>query len=242
MATNPTLTGQHIPEGQEVQVPGDDIDLNAYQARPQGLETTAGVIVIHENQGLAPYLREVADGLASAGYTAVAPDLLSQEGGTQSLLASGKEIPPILSEIPRDRFVRDVGNVARYLRGQLGVSRLGIIGFCFGGGITWRYATVDQDLAAAIPFYGANPPLEAVPNIRAAVLAVYGEQDERINQGISAITEALEQARVTHQTKIYPQAAHAFHNHTNAGRYQPDAARDAWADALAWLDKYLRDT
>lgn len=236
---NPYLSNKHTPEGKDVEIPGEGVSIKAYASWPQGLRTAPGVIVIHENRGLVPYLRDVADALASAGYIAVAPDLLSQEGGTDALVKAGKEIPSVLPDIPRERFVADVGSVARHLR-SWGVDRIGVIGFCFGGGITWRYATVDKDLAAAVPFYGSNPPLEAVPNINAAVHAVYGELDERVNQGIPAIREALEKAGVTHDVKVYPNAPHAFHNHTNAERHQPEAAQQAWADALAWLDKHLK--
>ncbi len=236
---NPYLVNKHTPEGKSVEIQGEGVKIKAYEARPQGVQAAPGVIVIHENRGLVPYLRDVADALASAGYVAVAPDLLSEEGGTDAVVASGKDIPSILPDIPREGFVKDGSSVGRYLRDEARATRLGIIGFCFGGGITWRYATADPDLAAAVPFYGANPPLEAVPNIEAAVYAVYGGEDERINQGIPAIQDALKKAGVTHDMKVYPGAPHAFHNHTNAERYRPEAAKQAWNDALAWLDKYL---
>ena len=235
-ATNPNLVAGQEIDGSNIEIPADGVQLKGYIARPRGGGSGPGVVVIHENRGLVPYLRDVADGLASSGYTAVAPDLLSREGGTGSL----EEIPTKLREIPRERHVADVESVVRYLKSQPGMTRIGVIGFCFGGAIVWQVATVNSDISAAIPFYGSNPPLEAVPNIRAAVFAVYGGNDERVNQGIPAMTEAVKAAGITHGSKVYPGAAHAFHNHTNSGSYNADAATEAWRDALEWFDRHLR--
>ena len=237
---NPNLVGEHQPEPQDVTIPADGAELKAHLSRPAGLSTAPGIVVIHENKGLVPYLRDVADGLASAGYIAVAPDLLSREGGTDSFTNPENDIPPQLREIPRERHLSDVQAVVDWLKDQPGVSGLGIIGFCFGGGIVWRMATSCPDLKAAVPFYGANPPLEDVPNITAAVYAVYGALDERINPGIEAITEAMKAAGKTFDSKVYPYAVHAFHNHTNRAIYNAAAARMAWSDALKWLDTHLR--
>jgi carboxymethylenebutenolidase len=118
--------------------------------------------------------------------------------------------------------------------------RVGMVGFCFGGGVTWRVATKMPELRAAVPFYGPNPPLEDVPQIRAAVLAIYAERDQRINQGIPAIEEAMARHGKTFEKIIYPNADHAFHNDTNPQRYNAAAARDAWAKTLAWFDRHLK--
>ncbi len=234
--TNPNrVAGQEI-EGSDVEIPADGVQLKAYLARPKGGGANPAVIVIHENKGLVPYIRDVVDGLASSSYIAVAPDLLSRDGGTESIA----DMSTVLPQIPRERHMGDLQAVVRYLKSRPDVTQIGIIGFCFGGGVTWQFATANQDLAAAVPFYGSNPPLEAVPNIRAAVFAVYGELDERVNQGIPAISQALKDAGITHDSKVYPKAPHAFHNHTNADRYIADAATSAWADALTWLDRHLR--
>ena len=234
---NPNLvTGKEI-EGSDIEIQGDGVKLRAYQAKPRGGGSGPGVIVIHENRGLVPYTRDVVDGLASSGYTAVALDLLSRDGGTASI----EDIPTALQGISRERHLGDVQSVATYLKGQADITRIGLIGFCFGGGITWHFAATNPDVAAAVPFHGANPPLETVPNIKAAVFAVYGELDERINAGIPAITEAVKAAGTTFDTKTYAGAGHAFHNHTNPpDRYNAKAASDAWADALAWFEEHLR--
>ena len=237
---NPNLVGDHQPEREDILIPADGAELKALVSRPAGLSTAPGIVVVHENKGLVPYVRDVTDGLASAGYIAVAPDLLSREGGTDSFNNPENDIPPKLREIPKERHLSDVQAVIDWLKDQPSVSGLGIIGFCFGGGIAWAMATSCPDLKAAVPFYGANPPLEAVPNINAAVYAVYGALDERINPGIDAITEAMKTAGKTFESKVYPYAVHAFHNHTNRAIYNAAAARMAWADALKWLDTHLK--
>ncbi len=238
-AHNPNLVGDYSPVSQDTGIPADGAELKAYLSRPEGLSTAPGIIVIHENKGLVPYVRDVAEGLASAGYIAVAPDLLSREGGTDSFNDPEKEIPPKLRDIPRERHISDVQAVVDWLKDQPGVSGLGIVGFCFGGGIVWGMVTSCPDLKAAVPFYGANPPLEEVPDINAAVYAVYGALDERINPGIEPITEAMKTAGKTFESKVYPYAVHAFHNHTNRAIYNAAAARMAWSDSLRWLDTHL---
>ncbi|MEE8518223.1 MAG: dienelactone hydrolase family protein, partial [Dehalococcoidia bacterium] len=175
------------------------------------------------------------DGLASNGYLAIAPDLLSHEGGT----AQAGDVPSVLRGVSMARHVSDVDAVVRYLRAQPGVGDIGIIGFCFGGGVVWNVVTSNSDIAAAVPFYGSNPPLDQVSAITAAVRGIYGELDSRINAGIPAITEALTNAGVDHELEVYPDAPHAFLNHTNAGRYVEAAATEAWPDALSWLQAHL---
>ena len=116
--------------------------------------------------------------------------------------------------------------------------RMGATGYCFGGGITWRLATAIPTLKAAVPFYGPAPDAAAVPNIKAAVLGVYAEQDERINAGIPDLETALKAAGTTYQINIYPGVNHAFHNDTGQ-RYIEEQASKAWEDTLAWFAKYV---
>lgn len=222
-----------------VEFPGEGIMLKGYQARPNNNEAVPIVLVCHENRGLTEHIRDVTRRLAKAGYAALAVDLLSRQGGTDAL--DPGQIPGILGNTPPEQFVQDFRSGLRYMQSQPNVrpDRVGMIGFCFGGGITWRCATQIVELRAAVPFYGPNPPLEDVPNIQAAVLAIYGELDQRINQGIPAIEEAMRQNNKTFEKIIYPNANHAFHNDTGAN-YNPEAARDAWAKTLAWLERYLK--
>ncbi len=236
MTTNPNLVAGRDLQTSDIEIPADGAQLRAYLSRPSGGGSAPGVIVIHENRGLVPYTRDVADGLASSGYIALAVDLLSREGGTDNV----PDVSSVLPEIPRERHVQDLQAAIRYLKDQPDVTRIGVIGMCFGGGIAWRLATSSPDVAAAAPFYGMIPPIEDVPKIRGAVYAVYGELDERINQGIPTITDAVKAAGTTFDMKVYAGAGHAFHNHTNAERHNAKAASEAWGDTLAWFDKYLK--
>ena len=118
--------------------------------------------------------------------------------------------------------------------------RLGVTGYCWGGGQTWRIASQSADVKAAVPFYGGGaPPPEELKKIKAAVLGVYGGTDERVNASIPAAETALKEAGITYQIKIYPGVGHAFHNDTGAN-YNAEAAKDAWAQTIAWFDKYLK--
>jgi carboxymethylenebutenolidase len=131
---NPLLASGAV-DGTEAKIPADGVELDAYFAKPAAAAATGGIAVIHENRGLTPYLREVVDGLASNGYMAVAPDLLTREGGTGNI----DDVPPVLSEIPRERHTADALAAISFLQSQ-GATKIGIIGFCFGGAVTWRTA------------------------------------------------------------------------------------------------------
>ena len=234
-ATNPLIAGP-VPDVSDIEIPGDGFLIKAHMARPQGVASAPAVVVIHARDGLLPAYRDAADGLASSGYIAVAPDLVSREGGTDAV----DDVAELLRTTPRERFSDDTMTVVRWLRAQPEVTRIGIIGFCFGGNVTWRVATESPDIAAAVPCYGSNPPLEGVPNITGAVHGTYAALDPRINVDIPDITKALRDANVTHVLKTYEGVGHEFMNHTNEKNYNAEVAGAAWADALAWFDKYLR--
>ncbi len=146
-----------------------------------------------------------------------------------------------LGQAPEGQPVQDVQRGLHYAQGQPFVdpAKVGMVGFCYGGGVTWRVATTTPELRAAVPFYGPPPPIEDVPGIQAAVLAIYGALDQRINASIPEIEAAMQQHNKIFQKQIYPGANHAFHNDTRPN-YQPDAAQDAWAKTLAWFDKYVK--
>ncbi len=235
-ATNPLIAGL-APQVTQVEIPADGATIMAHMSRPKGAASAPAVVVIHAQRGLQPVIRDTADGLASSGYIAVAPDLLSREGGTESIGFDG--VPDVLHAAPRERFSADAVAVIRWLKAMPDVTSIGIMGFCFGGSVTWRTVTESPDLAAAVPCYGSNPPLENVHNITAAVHGVYGALDERVNAGIPAINKALHAANVTHVLKQYDGAGHSFMSHTSETSYVAEAAQAAWADALAWFDKYL---
>ena len=225
-------------EGGPIQFPGEGATLLGYLARPQKDGPFAVVLVCHENRGLTEHIQDVTRRLAKAGYVALAVDLLSRQGGTG--VVGSEQVPGALGNMPPDQFVQDFLSGWQYLHSQpfAQADQVGMMGFCFGGGVTWRMATHMPELKAAVPFYGPHPPVEDVPNINAAVLAIYAERDQRINQGIPAIEAAMQQTGKVYEKVIYPNADHAFHNDTGS-RYNPEAAQDAWARTLAWFEKYL---
>jgi carboxymethylenebutenolidase len=212
-----------------------------YLARPRGTGPFPGVVVIHENRGLLEHFKDVARRFAKEGYVALAVDLVAPAGGTERFTADLAQATAVLGQTPPAHLVGMLTDAVRRLQETPGVrgDRIGTIGWCFGGGMVWRLITQHPGLAAAAPFYGPNPPLEDVPRIRAAVLAVYGELDTRINAGIPAIRDAMQRANVVHEIRIYPGADHAFFNDTGA-RYHREAAADAWRRVLEWFQRYLR--
>jgi carboxymethylenebutenolidase len=236
----PTPAGAAI-ESADVQLPGEDADLLAYLAHPAGEGSNPVVLVCHENRGLTDHIKDVTRRLANAGYVALAVDLLSRHGGTSTLDSS--DVPGLLGNTPPEQFVTDFLSGWRYLGEQpyAQTDRVGMVGFCFGGGVTWLVATRMPELRAAVPFYGPHPPIGDVPNIQAAVLAIYAENDQRINQGIPAIEEAMRDHGKIYEKVIYPDTEHAFHNDTSP-RYNAEAAQDAWSRTLGWFERYLRES
>jgi carboxymethylenebutenolidase len=225
----------------EVQIPAGDTNLIGYLARPSSETASPVILVCHENRGLTPHIQDVTRRLAKAGYVGLAVDLLSRQGGNEAV--GSANVPGALGQISPDQFVEDFKSGWRYLQGQTfaQAEKVGMMGFCFGGGVTWRVATQMPELLAAVPYYGPAPDVEDVPKIRAAVLAMYGELDSRINSGIPAIEQAMQENNKTYEKIIYPNADHAFNNDTGP-RYNPEAAKDAWEHTLAWFEKYVRNS
>ncbi len=229
-----------IIHSEMVDIPQSDpsLKLKGYLAANQvkaGPARPGGMLVIHENKGLTPYIKDVVRRIGKAGYVGLCVDLLSRAGGSDAHPDEG-ERTGILGQIPVDKLLDDLSAGLDYLKSRDDVNpdRLGAIGFCFGGGLTWRLITKRTDIKAAVPFYGPNPPLEDVPKIKAAVLGIYGASDARITGGVPDLEAALKKAGVTYEVKIYEGANHAFHNDTGPN-YNPDAAKDAWERTLAWL-------
>jgi carboxymethylenebutenolidase len=215
----------------------DGAEISAYLARPAAEGTYPAVLICHENRGLTPHIQDVARRYAKEGYVALAIDLLSREGGTESIDFDARG--GALTSAGIERHVADFAAGLAYVQSleYVEAERIAMTGFCFGGGVTWAAAT-QLPLKAAAPYYGPAPDLEAVPNIQAAVLGVYAELDERINAGIEPLREALEAAGITHQINIYPGVNHAFHNDTGQ-RYDEAQALQAWEDTLAWFAQYV---
>ncbi|MBC8075541.1 MAG: dienelactone hydrolase family protein, partial [Chloroflexales bacterium] len=222
-----------------VQFPSGDATLMGYLARPAGEGRFPIVLVCHENRGLTPHIEDVARRAAKAGYVGLAIDLLSREGGVANV-SDPDSIPGLLSGAPPERHVQDFRSGLEYLKAQpfAQADRAGMVGFCFGGGVTWLVAAGIPELRAAVPFYGPPVPIEQVPNINAAVLAVLAERDQRINGQVPPVAEALQAAGKTYKQVIYPGVDHAFHNDTGQ-RYNAEQALAAWNETLAWFKQYL---
>jgi carboxymethylenebutenolidase len=196
------------------------------------------VLVIHENRGLTDHIRSVAGRLAASGYSALAIDLLSAEGGTAALGDEARAMAA-LSSAPRERFVADMRAGLDELERRAAGRKLGAIGFCFGGGMVWLLlASGEPRLAAAAPFYGPLPSDADFSGSRAAVLGIYAEQDQRVNASREAAAAALERAELTHEIVTYPGANHAFFNDTGP-RYDQEAATQAYAKVLDWFGSHL---
>ena len=194
-----------------------------------------GVLVIHENRGLNPHISRVASRFAGSGYSALALDLLSEEGGTGSFPGEA-EVAAALSQIPPERFVEDMKAAVSELKRRVRGRKLAAIGFCFGGGMVWRLlASREPRLAAAAPFYGPFPEGGSLKGSRADVLGVYGGLDSRVNASIPQARAALEAARLRHELVTFTEADHAFFNDTGA-RFNPHAMAEAWRRTLNWFD------
>ncbi len=233
-ADDPTISAQ------AVEFPGADATLRGYLARPVAEGTYPIVLVCHENRGLTPHIEDVTRRVAKAGYIGLAVDLLAREGGT-SKVADQASIPGLLSGAPPARHVQDFKSGLTYVQGQpyAQADKIGMVGFCFGGGVTWLVAAGIPELRAAVPFYGPPPPAEQLPNVSAAVLAIYAERDQRINGSLPTVEAAMQANGKTFKSIIYPASDHAFHNDTGT-RYNPEAATAAWAETLAWFEQYVK--
>ena len=238
-----------------VQVPKDDPRIKAESATvpsPEGNGTIKGylvrpanasgklpvVLVVHENRGLNPYIEDVARRLAVADFIAFAPDGLTSVGGYPGDDEKGAEL---FKQVDGAKMRQDFVAAATWLKARPDSSgKLGAVGFCFGGGVVNMLAVrMGGDLAAAVPFYGAQPSAEDAANIKAPVLAHYAELDTRLTSGWPAYDAALTAAHVTHEGYVYAGANHGFHNDTTP-RYDEAAAKLAWQRTLDWFNKYLR--
>jgi carboxymethylenebutenolidase len=208
----------------------------AAAANPRG-----GVLVVHENRGLTDHIRSVAGRLAASGYSALAIDLLSEEGGTAKFTDQAQATAALNAAADTaGRFTGDMKAAITELQRRLPGKKTGATGFCFGGGMVWSLlASGEPRLSAAAPFYGPLPDNADFAGSRdAAVLGVYAELDSRINESRDAAKAALEKAGLTHEIVTYPAANHAFFNDTGA-RFQPTAAARAYEKLLSWFGTHL---
>ena len=200
------------------------------------------VLICHENRGLTEHIRDVTRRYAVEGYFALALDLLSRSGGTAAITDTDEISGLLTRDVDPMRHVADFQAAADYLGGvpEADTSRMAMTGFCFGGGVTWRSATQMPELKAAAPYYGPPPPLEAVPDITAAVYGVYSDDPKDFaNEGRAELEAALTEAGVTFEIAVYPDTQHAFHNDTGP-RWNEAQALAAWNDTVAWFAQYVK--
>ncbi len=213
-------------------------DMKAYVARPKKDGQYAAVMVIHENRGLNAHIEDVARRVASAGYLAIAPDALSQLGGTPANEDAAREM---FGKLDAQQTINNFASGFTYAATRKDCNgKFGCVGFCWGGAMANNLAVQVPALKAAVAYYGRQPEAVDVPKIKAAVQLHYGGLDERVNAGIPAYEEALKKANTTYELYVYEGVNHAFHNDTSAARYNEDAAKLSWKRTLAFFDKHLK--
>jgi carboxymethylenebutenolidase len=226
-----------------VSIPSGDgkatlIGYEAYPSAPRG----GGVLVMHENAGLTEHIKDVVRRIATAGYVGLGIDLLSRQGGAEKL---GAGYSGALANTTVDQMNADLITAVGYLQSKASDGyapvKIGAVGFCFGGGTTWNLIIAGAPLAAAVPFYGPLPSkADGLAATKAAVLAIYAEQDTRITASWPQAEEQLKKSGAPYATKVEPGVGHAFHNDTNGPtRYGPAQAQDAWVATIEWFRKYL---
>jgi len=197
-----------------------------------------GVLVVHENRGLNPYIEDVARRLATANFMAFAPDGLTSVGGYPGDNEKGGQL---FAQVDKPKMTQDFLAAAKWLKARPDCTgKIGVVGFCFGGGMANNLAVLmGSDLAAAVPFYGSQPPAAEVSKIKAPLLIHYASLDTRIDMGWPAYEEALKANHVPYTEYMYEGANHGFHNDTTP-RYDEAAAKLAWQRTLDFFNKHLR--
>lgn len=211
--------------------------IKALLSRPAGAtKPLGGVVVVHENRGLNPYIEDVGRRAALAGFISIAPDALTPLGGYPGNDDEGRTMQ---SKRNRDEMLEDFIAAYEYLKSNKECNgKVGVVGFCFGGGISNLMAVRLPGLAASVPFYGGQPPLEDVPKIKAPLLLHYAELDTRVNEGWPAYEEALKKHNKEYTGYIYPGVNHGFHNDTTP-RFDKAAAELAWKRTIDFFTKKL---
>ncbi len=231
--TDPDIVAEYI----QYPSPQGHGQVRAYMVRPaKAAGKVPGVVVVHENRGLNPYIEDVARRVAKAGFIALAPDGLSSVGGYPGNDEKGRELQ---SQVDPTKLMNDFFAAIEFLMHHDAVTgKVGITGFCYGGGVANAAAVAYPELAAAVPFYGRQPKTEDVQRIKAPLLLHYGELDSRINEGWPAYEAALKANNKVYQGYIYPGVNHGFHNDSTP-RYDKAAADLAWQRTIDWFNQYL---
>jgi carboxymethylenebutenolidase len=225
-------------EGKDVTYAGSKGEMKGYLVRPKDAAgKLGGVIVIHENRGLNPHIRDVARRMALEGFIALAPDFLSPLGGTPEDEDKARDMFTNLD--PALTAANAEASLAYLAKLDGANGKVGAVGFCWGGGLINRFATISPELKAGVAYYGAQPPASDVPNIKAALLLHYAGLDDRINVGIDAYRKELQAGGKTFEIFVYDGVNHAFNNDTSAARYDKKAADLAWGRTVEFLKKYV---
>jgi len=216
---------------------GNSGQMRGYLVQPAGPGPFPAVLVIHENRGLNPYIEDVARRVAVDGFLALAPDGLFPAGGYPGNDDDGRTLQAGLDQ---GKLRTDMLNGARFLKAhKLSTGKLGVTGFCWGGGTTnFLAAALGADMQAGVPYYGAATETASVPKIKAPLLIQYAESDERVNAMWPAFESALKDAGIPYQAHIYPGTQHGFHNNSTP-RYVEAQAKIAWERTIAWFKQNL---
>lgn len=211
--------------------------VRGYQVKPAKTDgKVPAVVVVHENRGLNPYIKDVARRVAKAGFIALAPDGLSSVGGYPGNDEKGKELQ---QTVDPEKLMNDFFAAIEFLmHHEQATGKVGITGFCYGGGVSNAAAVAYPELAAAVPFYGRQPKAADVPRIKAPLLLHYAELDKNINEGWPAYEAALKAEGKIYEAHVYPGVNHGFHNDSTP-RYDEAAAKLAWDRTIAWFKRYL---
>jgi carboxymethylenebutenolidase len=233
--TDPDIVPVYIdypsPEGHGI--------VRAYAVRPASASPDTpvpGVVVVHENRGLNPYIEDVARRLAKAGFAALAPDGLTPAGGYPGNDELGRALQ---ADLDPAKLMNDFLAAVVFLQShEVATGKVGIVGFCYGGMVCNMAAVANPGLAAAVPFYGRQPPADQVARIQAALLLHYAEKDDGVNAGWPAYEEALKAIGKTYEAHVYPGTQNGFHNDSTP-RYDEAAAELAWQRTIDWFTRYL---
>ncbi|MDX1485168.1 MAG: dienelactone hydrolase family protein [Alphaproteobacteria bacterium] len=224
-------------ETETVSFEGASGTVSAYVAKPAGADNAPAVVIIHENRGLQPHIKDVARRAAVAGFIAVAPDFQSQVGGTPD---DADEAVEKTRSLDMAKITGDAVAAAAYARSRPDSNgKVGSVGFCWGGALSNQLAVHDPELDAGVVFYGRSPADEDVPKIKARMLLNYGSLDENINAGVPGYEEALKAAGTDYTIHMYEGGKHAFHNDDNPDRHHPENAKLAWSRTVDFLKESL---
>ncbi len=232
--SDPRLKTEYV----EVKSPSGSGKVRAYLAHPaKGAKKVPGILVVHENRGLNPHIEDIARRIALEGFIALAPDALTPLGGYPGDEDKGREL---FAKLDQTKTHEDFVASLKWLEARKDVSgKVGVVGFCYGGGIANLLATRVPELGAAVPFYGSPAPLADVPKIKSPLMLHFAETDERINAAWPEYKAVLEKNKIAFTAHVYPGTQHGFNNDTTP-RYDAEAAKLAWSRTMDFFRKHLR--